>query len=228
MSEIYPFMVGNPDPGAYQTAFDYALPVFRSLDPGVMATSSETTFDPKREVFTIPSFGQLVEVTYPEGKVTFAGTDLTPLVGWQLIMVNHLARANGAALTGRLISYRELDNGNIFFNAFQRESIKPLGKLVTQYPASTIREAIARLDGDTTTGADLAFICRAMPRFPITVKLWWPDEELPGSGNILFDSSASYYLHTEDIAVTGHYVSAFLIRLLNLLKGNPGREYHIL
>lgn len=228
MSKLYPFMMGDPDPRAYQTAFDYALQIFRSLDPGVMATNSETIFDPGRGTFTIPSFGQLVKVTYPEGKVTFTGTDLAPLVGWRLIMINHLARANGAALTGQLISYRELENGHIFFNAFQRESIKPLGKLVNQCSVTTLREAVAILDGDTITGADLAFVCRAMPRFPITVKLWWPDIELPGSGNILFDSSASFYLHTEDAAVAGHYVSAFLIRLGSLLKGDPGRDYHIL
>lgn len=228
MSNTYPFMVGNPDPGAYQTAFEHALSVFRSLDPLVMATNSATTFDSGRGVFTIPSFGQLVEATYPEGKVTFAGTNLAPLVGWRLVMVNHLARASGADLTGRLISYRELEDGYIFFNAFQRESIKPLGKLVNQYPEATIRDAAARLSVDTTTGADLAFVCRAMPRFPITVKLWWPDEELSGSGNILFDSSASYYLHTEDIAVAGHYVSAFLIRICGLLEGNTDNTNPVL
>lgn len=70
MTNIYPFMPGNPDPGAYQTAFDHTLLVFRSLDPQVMATNSDTIFEPGRGVFAIPSFGQLLEVTYPKGKVT--------------------------------------------------------------------------------------------------------------------------------------------------------------
>jgi len=44
------------------------------------------------------------------------------------------------------------------------------------------------------------------------VKIWMKDEELPGSANILFDSSANHYMHTEDIALAGELVVEFLIK----------------
>lgn len=216
-------MLGNPNPRAYQRAFDYALPVFRSLDPEAMAAASNTTFDTGRGVFTVASFGQELEVTYPEGKVTFRGTSLTPLVGWRLITINYLARANGPEPDGYLISYRELENGHVFFAAFQRESIDPLASMISSYTASQVSEAAASMGGKPGGGSDFTFTCHALPRFPIVVKLWWPDEELPGSANILFDSTANNYLHTEDIAAAGNYASAFLIRLCQFLEGKTGQ-----
>jgi hypothetical protein len=58
MNEVYSFKVGNPNPRSYQMAFDYALPVFRSLDPEAMTAASSTIYDAGRGVFTVTSFGQ--------------------------------------------------------------------------------------------------------------------------------------------------------------------------
>ncbi|HSW35252.1 MAG TPA: DUF3786 domain-containing protein [Candidatus Limnocylindrales bacterium] len=228
MSKIYSFWVGNPEPLSYQTAFDYALSVFRSLDPAIMASNSGTLFDYEQGVFTVPSFGQRLEVTYPEGKVSFAGTGYAPLLGWRLITINYLARSDGTSLTGHLISYRELENGTIYFKAFQRESIKPLTELMVKYPEGVIRETLHQMDGEISTGSDFTFVCWAMPRFPITIKLWRPDDELPGSANILFDSAANHYLHTEDIAAAGYYASAFSVKLCKLLSGEKGDFFYLM
>jgi hypothetical protein len=40
-----------------------------------------------------------------------------------------------------------------------------------------------------------------LPRFPVTLKVWLPDEEFPASGRLLMDSSADHYFTIED-AVT--------------------------
>jgi len=49
---------------------------------------------------------------------------------------------------------------------------------------------------------------------PITFVLWRGDEEIPPSGNVLFDASIPSYLPVEDIAVVCGAVAGWLCRYL--------------
>jgi len=61
-----------------------------------------------------------------------------------------------------------------------------------------------------------------LPRFPVTVQLWPGDEEMAGSANVLFDASATHYLHIEDIVAAGDQVARFLVRHYELLTATEG------
>ncbi len=224
MSEPRPYMIGDASTGNYRAAFAKALKQFRARDPVEIAAQSGATYDPGQGTITLSSFGRKIVVHYPGGEVTFGGTGLLPLTGWRLVVVNYLGRASGAAPRGELISYRELEDGMVFFSAFQRESIIPLGKWIGGKSPEIVAQAIAELGGTSTEGADIAAVIPALPRFPVTIKLWLPDEELSGSANILFDSTANEYLHTEDIAVVGGYAAAFLVKEYQLLTGQPWKK----
>jgi len=54
---------------------------------------------------------------------------------------------------------------------------------------------------------------KALPRVPLTVTLWLGDEELPPEGNIIFDSSITGYLPTEDITVLCEILVLKLVKL---------------
>lgn len=216
-------MLGGKETGHYQSAFNKALLIFKELDPEEMAARSGAAYDPRTCLFTLPSFGQNITIQYPRGLVTFTSSEL-PLLGWRLVVLNYLVRSDGISMDNRLISYRELENGTVFYNAFQRESILTLGQWVQDKSPCILAQAMIRLGAAVTSkDADLAATLLALPRFPITIKIWFPDDELPGSANILFDSSANHYLHTEDIAVLGDYASAFLINEYQVLTGRPCR-----
>lgn len=216
-----PYMTGQAAVGHYQEAFRKALANFSHQDPEIMASLSNTTYDPTQGLFTVPSFGQTIHVHYPDGKVTFANSDLLPLMGWRLVLLNYLGRADGTPLAKRLISYRELESGTVYYPAFQRESILPLGRWIKDKNQAILEQAIAHLGGTPGSNADLATVLPALPRVPVTVKMWFPDEELPGSANVLFDATANHYLHTEDLAVLGGYAVAFLIKEYQIRMGKP-------
>jgi hypothetical protein len=144
-------------------------------------------------------------------------------MGWRLVILNYLARADGTPPANRLISYRELENGTVFFPAFQRESIHSLNRWLQDKSPAVLTQALTHLGGIPCQGADLSMTIPALPRFPITLKVWFADEEMPGSANILFDATANHYLHTEDIAVLGGYASAFLVKEYQILTGRPWR-----
>lgn len=205
-------LAGKEAVGSYQKAFDVSLAKFAAKDPVEIAANSGAVYEAGRGVFRLVSLGQELEVGYPDGVVRFAGTELTPGFGWRLIILNYLTRADNTPLEQGLISYRETENGNVYYPAFLRESIKPLGEKLAVLPAEVIKEACLKLGGRLTSGADICAVFDFLPRFPVTVKIWLADEEVTGSANILFNPAANHYLHTEDIAGTGDIVSGFLIK----------------
>lgn len=217
-------MIGKAEIGHYKSAFDKSLKLFSNLDPLFMAARSGAVYEPVTGMFTVNSFGREISVSYPDGRVTFRGTALLPIMGWRLAVLNYLGRAEGTPLSGQKISYRELVDGMVFFDAFQRESIYPLGKWIAGKSPDIIGDAIAELGGAVRDEADIAAVFHALPRFPVFIKLWFPDDELPGSANILFDSTANRYLHTEDIAAIGGYAAAFLIKEYQVRTGKKWRQ----
>lgn len=158
----------------------------------------------------VPCLGHLFEVGHPAGHIRFAGTDLEPNGTLLIVILNHLVRADGAPLEGRLVSYRELPDGEVFWRAFVRYAIEPLaGHFATR--AARLPEAARPLGGEPLqTKADFSTRLPFFPRLPIVVQVSAADDELPGSANILFDASASHYIHTEDAAAVGSYVGHLL------------------
>ena len=53
------------------------------------------------------------------------------------------------------------------------------------------------------SNADLCARFLFAPRYPIWLKLWFADEELPASGRLLLDTSAPQYLTIEDAVTAG-------------------------
>ena len=41
------------------------------------------------------------------------------------------------------------------------------------------------------------------PNYPITVNIWWADDEFPASGKMLVNASADHYLTIEDAVTAG-------------------------
>ena len=62
------------------------------------------------------------------------------------------------------------------------------------------------------SNADAAWRIPFLPQFPVTLKLWLPDEDLSASGRLFVDASADHYLTIED-AVT---VAELLLEKLTL------------
>ena len=75
---MYSYMIGSPEVGNYQAAFDYSLRAFRAREPAEMAAASGCEYDPQLEAFNLASLGQLLSVSYPQGEVLFQGTGISP------------------------------------------------------------------------------------------------------------------------------------------------------
>lgn len=220
MSSVpYPYMISNSPWGVYNNTYRYSTKIFADKDPLSMAFKSGIDFDPFKSAFNILSFGQKLTVTYPEGKITFTGTDYSPLFPWSLSIINSLTRADGTPVSEKQISYRELQGGQVYYHAFRREAIAKLAAWSEGKSIEILKDVAIGLGGNLSEGADFCCTLYLLPNFPLTIKIWLPDDELQGSANILFDSNANHHLHTEDIAAIGEMSARFLIEHYNFLIG---------
>jgi hypothetical protein len=153
--------------------------------------------------------GQTVSVRFPDIEISTSHPILT--IRDRLIILHYLDTAVGAALTGKLITFKELPEGGVYYPTFFQRAIKPLLVNFEREPQRLL--AVARFyNGVPVEMGDAAVVINALPRVPLTLVLWQGDEELPGEGSILFDSSITGYLPTEDITVLCEIIAWRLVK----------------
>ncbi len=117
-----------------------------------------------------------------------------------ILLVHYLTRATGIPLVGEWISFRELPGGDIYNTPFTNRTIRPMVGLFGQRPAK-LAEAMIKLGGRQEKLGHASGSVHAFPMVPLCFVVWEGDEEIPASGQILFDRSASGYMDTEALVV---------------------------
>jgi len=76
-------------------------------------------------------------------------------------------------------------------------------------------EVCAALGGEiyrSNTTADLSVKLDFLPRFPVYIRLWMSDDEVRGSGVMLFDKQCLHYLGEMDLHICAPLISRYLIK----------------
>lgn len=179
--------------------------------------------------FEVPFLGRLYRVDYPSGKVTpgepLAGAPSVPpapsgdhLLTISILLPHYLTKAKGIRLEGEWIAFRELPGGDIYNTPFTNRTIRPMVGRFGREPARLV-EAGEGLGGRRETFGHASTRVLAFPMVPLCFIVWEGDEEIPASGQILFDRSASAYLDTEDLVVVAG--EAFLALRMAASPGQP-------
>lgn len=150
--------------------------------------------------------GQLFTVDYPSGKFEPEPQLEGELpVFARILILHYLGNPAQAQETGKFISYKELPGGGIYIQPFTNRAIRPMVHFFGEQPGKLI-DVAKSIGGFPVKMGDAGITINAFPKIPVTLVLWGADEEFPASGNILFDSSASDFLPTEDYAVLASFV----------------------
>jgi hypothetical protein len=166
-------------------------------DPEQMAARAKVAYDSGAACFHVPFLGALYRVSFPDGRVSGPGGDVSPPV--QVLLLHYLTGASGIAPEGRLVSYKELPGGDIYIVPFTHRAINPLVRIFGDSPQKLILAA-EKLGGKKAAPGDVSVTVPFFPLVPLTFVLWEGDDEFPPSGNVLFDCTASTHLATEDYA----------------------------
>ena len=135
----------------------------------------------------------------------------------KIIILHYLTLSKGTPLSGKLIDFRGVPGGNIYYSVFEARVHQPFLALFGRKPSLFIQASKA-LEGEKMDFGDTAFKFMVLPRVPINFILHQGDEEFPPAGKVLFDSSISDYLETEDIAI----ICEDTVRELGKLRRDDG------
>ena len=176
-----------------------------------MSVRTGMPFDRQRQVFSLFSLGKDIEIDY-------CGWNICPdLDEWhQLLILHYLDMADGTPLSGQLMAFGDLANGMVRGGGFDRQSERDLGLRLGYAPQSQVEKVCRALGGVLMpSNADICAAFFLFPNYPITLKLWFADEDIPGSGRLFLDRSASHYLTVEDAVTAGSLLMEALFQKLD-------------
>ncbi|MFC2062721.1 DUF3786 domain-containing protein [Chloroflexota bacterium] len=162
---------------------------------------------------TLTYLNQSYRVTLPDVSFSLAGSQDEVPMRDRILMLHYLVQAKGTPLTGRMITYKELPEGLSYFPTFFKRAIKPLLDHFGGEPRK-LWSIAPTLGGRKAEYGDAAVTINGFDRVPVTLLLWQGDAELAPEGNILFDSTISDYLTTEDINVLCETIAWRLVKTL--------------
>lgn len=200
----------------YEAALTKAWESLLALDPKDVARKSGVSHSVSEDAFVLPFLGEEFLVQRSE-KVVLGpnGKEVYPFMA--VLLLHYLAYAKDIKPAGRLISFRELSGGEVYYSAFSKRAILPITSTFGT-DENIFRRVGERIGVSECNYGDASFTMEVFPKIPVTIILWKGDEEVSCSSNMLFDASIKELLPTEDVAVIGGFVASKLKKIAESLK----------
>ncbi|UCF08321.1 MAG: DUF3786 domain-containing protein [Thermoplasmata archaeon] len=197
-------------PESYISALAKAWEELTVLEPLDIADRSLATYNEADHEFTITFFSQDYRIQLEKRVVLDPdGKEARPLIA--VLLIHYLAYAKDVIPKGKLITFRELEGGDVYYDAFTRRAIIPITRTFGQ-TVESLKEAAKSIQAEEAGHGDFSLKIMVLPKIPVWVIVWEGDDEVPASSNMLFDATIKELLPTEDVAVIGGFVASMLIK----------------
>jgi len=207
-----------PERRNYEVANEYAYKLAGEQITGITDIEQQCRnsgaqyqeIDSKKKVL-IQYLNQKYRITIPEVEVSLDSDTGEVSLRDKLLILHYFIRAKGTPLTGKMIPFRDLPEGKVYYPTFEKRTSQPLLDCFGKDPYLLLKTS-ETLGGRQTEYGDMSVTINAFARVPITMVLWQGDEEFTPQLNILFDATIVDYLPTEDITVLCEVITWRLIR----------------
>ncbi len=162
-------------------------------------------------VISLVYLNSVYQIRFPDIDVSLVDSKEPVPLRDKLLILHYLRRAKGSPVTNKVITFRELPEGASYFPNFSQRAIKPLLDNFDKEPHRLL-DAALKLGGHKADYGDAAVTINAFSRLAITLVLWQGDDEFTPRGSILFSSTISDYLSTEDITVLCETIAWRLVK----------------
>lgn len=148
--------------------------------------------------YRVPFIGETYMVN-PEKKEIIAENGLdVPDYQTGLVLINYLVHASEEGLSGKMVSARDLNGGELFFQGPHTLRTGPVIRKYKRDGAALVKRA-ETMGGIPASGGDAAFKMLALPKVLISYTLFEEDDEFPAELTILFDSNTDKHLPLDSI-----------------------------
>ena len=141
--------------------------------------------------------------------------------GWMLgPLLNYITAGQGRAASGTWLPYRELKGGKTRYPLFEQRGEKALKHMADTYP-DLFEDMVHMFAGrqvESHYDADISLVLHPLPKFPILICYWKPEDGLDSDLNIFFDAVAEDNLHIDMI----YTIAAGLVVMFEKLAERHG------
>jgi hypothetical protein len=187
----------------YQAAFELAGEHLRNSDLVERCAKSGAVFEKSgtgEGLIKLLFLNQTCEIRTPRMEMGYTGSGEEIPIWAKILILHYLNRSKGLPLSGEWITFRQVPGGTGYYPAYVKRALNPLVRYFGFDPKLLI-EAARPFGGWEVHQGDAAITISAFPHVPLTFIIWKGDEEFPPQANILFDSTITGNLSTEDIEV---------------------------
>lgn len=120
-------------------------------------------------------------------------------------ILSYIIRGSGTPVSGDWVPFRELENGKTWYRLFGQRCEKPLKRVADTY-TDLFEDMIHIFNGkqaEKTDAADISLVLHPLPKVPILICYWKPEDGLESSLNLFFDATAEDQLNIEAIYALG-------------------------
>jgi len=138
-------------------------------------------------------------------------------------ILSYIIGGAGIPVSGQWVPFRELKNGKTWYRLFGQRCEKPLKRVADTY-TDLFEDMIHIFDGvqvENHYASDISLVLHPLPKVPILICYWKPEDGLESSLNIFFDSTAEDNLNIESIYALG----TGLVRMFEKIALRHGLQY---
>jgi hypothetical protein len=120
-------------------------------------------------------------------------------------VLNYIITGAGIPVSGKWVPFRELRNGGTWGPLFNQRCEKPLKRTADIY-TDFFEDMIRIFNGrqvENHYAADISLVLHPLPKVPMLICYWKPEEGLESSLNLFFDSTAEDNLPIESLFALG-------------------------
>jgi hypothetical protein len=202
-----------PKQDNYETALREAAVALQKRQINDIANKSGTSIISIdfKDYLLVPFLNDELIVSHPDISIKYKDNNAKEVQLWlKILLLHYLEYAKGNSTTGNQITFKGVTGGLGYYTAFQRRSISPILKTFGNNFENFI-SAGERIGGIRQPGKYSIYF-QAFPRVGIYFNIWDQDEDFPAEGNIIFDSSISNFLTSEDIAVLCNMIAVMIVK----------------
>jgi hypothetical protein len=124
---------------------------------------------------------------------------------FSLPLLDYVLHSRGAAISGSWVPFRELENGRTWNPLFERRCERPL-KQIADTHSELFADLVSMFSGASTSGhfhADISVVLYPLPRVPVLICYWNPEEGMDSKLHLFFDDTAEQNLSIESLFTLG-------------------------
>ena len=125
--------------------------------------------------------------------------------GLTIPLLSYIIESKGGEISGDWVAFRELNDAGPMNPLFVQRAEKPLKKIADTH-TDLFEDLISIFSGERSTnqyGSDVSLILYPLPKLPVLICYWKPEEGMESELNLFFDATAENHLSIDSVFALG-------------------------